>query len=160
MNHYAQRLNATYASMWMYAYHMQYACMLEHVGWLHLVNTKFNKLNFIPCKYSLLFWLSMLFYYNEAAFFTHHIKYNAKFNSMQCNTIIYNFICEWHENKNDDTFYLQRKYGYVKKIYWQLLIYSIGLLQKINQPTYRNGWRFMSGILAQLKFRTGCTRYT
>lgn len=102
--------------------HMQYACMLEHVGWLHLVNTKFNKLNFIPCKYSLLFWLSMLFYYNEAAFFTHHIKYNAKFNSMQCNTIIYNFICEWHENKNDDTFYLQRIYGYVKKIYCSLTV--------------------------------------
>lgn len=73
-------------------------------------NAKFNKPNFIPCKYSLLFWLWMLFYYNEAAFFA-RIILNPMQNLIPSDAapLFTIFICEWHEYKNDDTFFLQRK---------------------------------------------------
>lgn len=85
VNHYSLRLNVSVSvsasvricNMCM---HMQ-ACLSMLATFS---NAKFNKPNLIPCKYSLLFWLWMLFYYNEAAFFT-RIILNPMQNLTQCN---------------------------------------------------------------------------
>lgn len=55
-------------------------------------NAKFNKPNFIPCKYSLFCsGFECHFIIMKRLFYAHHIESNAEFNSMRCNTIIY--IC-------------------------------------------------------------------